>query len=73
MYFFGSQITTATNKIEKSTQRDLNFIFYEISEYVNFFCLRTFLSQKKLLANTNFLKTTSYVNAVHEKLWENPR
>ena len=37
MYFFCSQITTAINKIEKSTQRNLNFIFYEIPEYVNFF------------------------------------
>ena len=31
-YFFCSQITAAINKIEKSAQRDLNFIFYEISE-----------------------------------------
>ena len=38
-----------------------------------FFVLERFFRKKKLLANTNFLKTTSYVNAVHEKLWENPR
>ena len=43
MYFFCFQIT----KIEKNTQRDLNFIFYKISEYVNFFCLKMFPSQKK--------------------------
>ena len=68
---FCSQITAAINKIEKSTQRDLNFIFYEISEYVNLFCLKTFPSQKKLLVNTNFVKTRLHVNAVHEKLWAN--
>ena len=30
---FCSQINAAINKTEKSTQRELNFIFYEISEY----------------------------------------
>ena len=54
MYFFCSQITAAINKIEKSTQRDLNFIFYEISEYVNFFCLKTFPLQKKLFIEHQF-------------------
>ena len=49
MYFFCFQITAVINKIEKNTQRDLNFIFYEISEYVNFFCLKMFPSQKELL------------------------
>ena len=34
----------------------LTLFFYEISEYVNFFCLKMFLSQKKLLVNTNFVK-----------------
>ena len=54
MYFFCSQITAAINKIEKSTQRDLNFVFYEISEYVNLFCLKTFLSQKKAVNEHQF-------------------
>ena len=44
MYFFCSQVTAVINEIEKSTQRNLNFIFYEISEYANFFCLKMFLS-----------------------------
>ena len=43
MYFFCSQITAIINKIEKNTQRDHNFIFYEFSEYVNFFCFKMFL------------------------------
>ena len=68
MYFFCFQIITVINKIEKNTQRDLNFVFYEISEYVNFFCLKTFLSQKKLLVNINFVKMMLHVNEVHE-LW----
>ena len=42
MYFFGSQITAIINKIEKNTQREHNFIFYEFSEYVNFFCFKMF-------------------------------
>ena len=46
MYSFRFQITAAINKIEKSTQRDINFIFYEMSDYVNLFCLKTFPSQK---------------------------
>ena len=58
MYFFCSQITAVINKIEKNTQRDLDFTICEISEYVNFFCLKMFPSQKKLL-----------VNEIHEKLW----
>ena len=69
MYFFCFQITAVINKIEKNTQRDLNFIFYEISEYVNFFCLKMFPSQKKLLVNTNFVKMMLHVNEAHEKLW----
>ena len=68
-YFFCFQITAVINKIEKNTQRDLNFIFYEISEYVNFFCLKMFPLQKKLSVNTNFVKMMLYVNEVHEKLW----
>ena len=36
-YFFCFQITAVINKTEKNTQCDLNFIFYEISEYVKFF------------------------------------
>ena len=74
MYFFCSQVPVIINEIDKSTQRGLNFIFHEISEY-NFFItmartfLLTFLSlnvsfQKKLLVNTNFAKTRLYVNAV---------
>ena len=61
------------NKIEKNTQRDLNFIFNEISEYVNFFCLKMFPSQKELLVNSNFAITMLHVNEVHEKLWGNLR
>ena len=64
-------ITAAIKKIEKSNQRDLNFIFYEISEYVNLFYLKTYPSQKKLLVNTNFVKTKLHMNAVHENLWGN--
>ena len=41
---FCSQVIAVINEIEKSTQRNLNFIFYEISEYANFFCLKMFLS-----------------------------
>ena len=49
--FFCPQITVVINKIEKNvTQRDLNFTFYEISEYVNFFCLKMFPSQKKAVS-----------------------
>ena len=59
MYFFRSQITTAINEIEKSTQRNLNFIFYEIPEYVNFF-----------LVSTNLVKTRLHVNTVHKNLWQ---
>ena len=70
MYFFCFQITAVINKIEKNTQRDLNFIFYEISEYVNFFCLKMFPSQKKLLVNTNFMKMMLHVNEVHENYGE---
>ena len=59
MYFFCSQTTAAINQIEKSTQRYLNFIFCEISEYVNFFLSENvfvfFPSQKKLLVSTNFV------------------
>ena len=74
MYFFCFQITAAINKIKKSTQRDLNFIFYEVSDYVNLFCLKTFSSQKKmLLVNTSFVKTRLHMNAAHEKLWGNSR
>ena len=69
MYFFCSQITATTNKIEKSSQRDLNFIFYEVSEYFNFFCLETLPLEKKLLMNINFVKTKLHVNVIHEKLW----
>ena len=69
MYFFCFQITAVINKIEKNTQRDLNFIFNEISEYVNFFSLKMFPSQKKLLVNTNFVKMMLHVNEAHEKLW----
>ena len=69
MYFFCFQISAVINKIEKNTQRDLNFIFYVISEYVNFFCLKMFSSQKKLLVNTNFVKMMLHVNEVHEKPW----
>ena len=54
MYFFYSQITAAISNIEKSTQRDLYFNFDEFSKYVNFFCLITFPSQKKLLVNELF-------------------
>ena len=36
---------------------------------VNFFCLKMFPSQKKLLVNTNFVKMMLHVNEVHEKLW----
>ena len=54
MYFFCPQITAIINKIEKNTQRDLNFIFYEISEYVNFFCLKMFPSQKKAVSEYQF-------------------
>ena len=77
MYFFCSQITAAINKIEKSTQRDLNFIFCEISGYVNFFCLKTFPLQNKLSVNTIFVQMSLqmglHVNVVHEKLWGNSR
>ena len=51
---FCSQITTAISKIEKSTQRNLNIIFYEIPEYVNFFCLKTFPLQKKPVSEHQF-------------------
>ena len=51
---FCSQITTAISKIEKSTQRNLNIIFYEIPEYVNFFCLKTFPLQKKRVSEYQF-------------------
>ena len=64
MYFFCSQVTAVINEIEKSTQYDLNFIFYEISSYANFFCFKMFVSQKKLLVNTNFVKARLHVNAV---------
>ena len=73
MYVFCSQITAVINKIEKNTQSDLSFIFYEISENVNFFCLKMFPSQKNLLANINFVKIMLHVNEVHEKLWGNSR
>ena len=73
MYFFCPQITAVINKIKKITQRDLNFIFYEISECVNSFCLKMFPLQKKLLVNTNFVKMILHVNEVHEKLWTNLR
>ena len=65
--------TASINKIEKSNQPVLNFIFYEILEHFNFFCLKTFPSPKKLLVNTNFVKTRLYVNTVHEKLRGNSR
>ena len=65
--------TADINKIEKSNQPALNSIFYEILEYFNFFCLKTFPSPKKLLVNTNFVKTRLYVNTVHEKLRGNWR
>ena len=68
MYFFCFQITAVINEIEKNTQLDLNFIFYEISEYVNFLCLKVFPSPKKVVINTNFVKMMLYVNEVHEKL-----
>ena len=67
---FCLQITAAINKIEKNTQHDLDFIFYEISEYINFFCLKIIPSQKKMLVNTNFVKMMLHVNEVREKLWE---
>ena len=54
MYFFCFQITAAINKIKKSTQRDLNFIFHEVSEYVNLFCLKTFSLQKKAFSEHQF-------------------
>ena len=73
MYFFCSQITAVINKIEKNTQRDLDFTICEISEYVNFFCLKMFPSQKKLLVNTNFVKMMLDVNEVHEKTVGNSR
>ena len=71
MHFFFFLITAVINIIEKNTQRDLNFIFYEISEYVNFFCLKMFPLQKKLLVNASFVKMMLHVIAVHEKLWGN--
>ena len=58
------QVTAVIDEIERSTQCDLNFIFYEISEYVNFFLLKCFLPKNKLLVNTNFVKTRLHVNAV---------
>ena len=48
---------------------DLNFIFYEISKYVNIFCLKMFPFQKNLLVNTNLVKMMLHVNEVYEKLW----
>ena len=64
MYFFLFQVTAVINKIKKSTQRHLNFVFYEISEYDFFFCLKMFPSQKNLFVITNFVKTRLHVNAV---------
>ena len=69
MHFFCFQVTAVINEIEKNTQRDLNFIFYEISGYFNFFFLKCFLCKKKLLVNTNFVKMMLHVNEVHKKLW----
>ena len=56
MYFFWSQITVVINKIEKSTQCDLNCIFYEISEYVNSFCIKIFPLQKKAISEHQFFE-----------------
>ena len=58
-------------KLSKVPNVTLILFFYEISEYVNLFCLKTFPLQKKLLMNANFVKTRLHVNAVHEKLWAN--
>ena len=69
MYFFCFQITAVINKIEKNTQRDLNFIFYEISEYVNFFCLKMFPSQKKAVSKHQFRENEVACEYCHEKLW----
>ena len=49
-------ITAVINKIEKNIQHDLNFIFHEISEYVNFFVLlisftKKAVSERKFLEN----------------------
>ena len=65
-------MTGVIKKIENNTQRDLNVIFYEISECY-FCCLKMFPSQKKLLVNSNFAKMILHVNEVHEKLWGNLR
>ena len=43
---FCPQITDVIKKIESNTQRDLNVIFYEISEYGYFFVLKCFLRKK---------------------------
>ena len=69
-YFFCFQITAVINKIEKNTQRDLNFIFYEISEYVKFFVLKCFL-RKKTVTEHKF-RENDVACEVHEKLWGIP-
>ena len=69
MYFFCFQIITVINKIEKNTQRDLNFIFYEISEYVNFFCLKMFPFQKIAVSEHQFRESEVACECCQEKLW----
>ena len=79
MYFFCSQVPVIINEIDKSTQRGLNFIFHEISEY-NFFItmartfLLTFLSlnvsfQKKAVSEHQFCENKVVCECCHEKLW----
>ena len=54
MYFFCFQITAVINEIEKNTQLGLNFIFYEISEYVNFFLSYNVSFTKKAISEHKF-------------------
>ena len=44
-------------------------IFYEISEYVNFFCLKMFPSQKKAVSKHQFRENEVACEYCHEKLW----
>ena len=54
MYFFCFQITAVINEIGKNTQRDLNFSFDEISEYVNFFLSENVSFAKKAVSEHKF-------------------
>ena len=47
----------------------LTLFFYEISEYVNFFCLKMFLSQKKPVSEHQFRENEVACKCCHEKVW----